>query len=259
MNLRHRVEGPEGAPVLVLVHALGTTLELWQPQLPALASRFRVLRYDLRGHGGSDAPPGPYGVAGLGRDLLGLLDRLDVRSAAVCGLSLGGAVAMWVAAAAPERVEALALFSTAARFPSPGHWLERARVARDEGMEAVAEIAVPRWFSERFVERHPELVRRFRRTLVAGPAEGYAAGCEAVAAWDFRDRLERIEAPTLVLAGALDTSTPPEHGERLARGIPGARLVLLDEAAHLANVEQPGAFDEALLEHLDAVSTGEAR
>jgi 3-oxoadipate enol-lactonase len=259
MRLRHRVEGPPQAPVAVLVHAIGTTLELWEPQLPALGMRLRVVRYDQRGHGGSDVPPGPYTVEELAGDLLGLLDELEIERAALCGLSLGGAVAMAAAVAAPERVERLALCCTTARFDGPEQWRERARLARSEGMDAVVEIAFPRWFSRGYMRRSPQTAARFRRMLAETPAEGYAACCEAIAEWDFGDRLAGIAAPTLVVSAEADVSTPPPHGERLAAAIPDARLEIVAGAGHLANVERPDVLDGLVLEHLCAPAGSELR
>lgn len=250
MNLAHRLDGPEDAPVLVLSSSLGTTHELWDGQVPELARAFRVLRYDHRGHGGSDVPPGPYTVAQLAADVLGLLDRLGLGRVSFCGLSLGGAVGMWLASRAPERIERLALCCTSARFGTTELWTERARTVRAEGVEAVADATMGRWFTERFRDERPDVVARFRAMLCETAPEGYAACCEALGAWDFRQELGSIAAPTLVVAGADDPAAPPEQAELIAAGIPGARLVVLPDAAHLANVEQPQGFRAALLAHV---------
>jgi 3-oxoadipate enol-lactonase len=189
-------------------------------------------------------------VAELGEDLLALADDHGLERFSVCGLSLGGATAMWVAANAPERVERLVLACTSARFGEPEPWLERAATVRGQGLEPIADSVVARWFT---LTMSPEVVARFRCMLVATPAEDYARCCEALAEWDFGDRLPEIAAPTLVIAGADDPATPPEHAELLAERIPDAKLVVLSRAAHLANVEQPEAFSRAVNEHLAPV------
>ncbi len=247
MNLAHRLEGPDDAPVLVLSSSLGTAFELWDGLVPELASRLRVLRYDHRGHGRSEVPSGPYTVAELAADVLELLDRLELDRVSFCGLSLGGAVGMWIASRAPERVDRLVLCCTSACFGPPEAWAERARTVRTRGLEAIADATMERWFTPPFRERRPEVAARYRQMLVATPPEGYAGCCEAIGAWDFRPELGSIAVPTLVVAAAEDPSTPPEHAELIADSISGARLVVLEDAAHLANVEQPEAFARAVL------------
>jgi 3-oxoadipate enol-lactonase len=228
-------------PVLALPSSLGTTTELWDPNVGYWSDAFRLLRYNQRGRTSIDE---------LGRDLLELVDELGADRVSVCGLSLGGATAMWVAANAPERIDRLVLACTSARFSDPEPWLERAELVRERGLEPIANSIVARWFTP--AER-PEVVARFRKLLVETPPEAYAACCEALAAWDFRDRLGMIQAPTLVIAAAEDPSTPPDHAEQLARGIPDAKLVVLPGAAHLANVEQAEAFSKLVTEHLAPV------
>jgi 3-oxoadipate enol-lactonase len=248
--LAHRLEGPEGAPVLVLSGSLGTTLAMWEPQLDTLA-RFRVLRYDHPGHGGSPIVRNE-GVEGLARQLLDLLDELGIERASVCGLSLGGAVAMRVAIAAPERVDRLVLACTAARFRNADAYGERAELVRREGVEPIADTVVGRWFTQGFRDAQKETVRRYRGMLVSTPREGYARCCEAVRDLDARGEVGLIAAPTLVVAGAEDAVTPPGEVEQLAAAIPGAQPTVLPRAAHLANVEQPFAFSSALVGHLSA-------
>jgi 3-oxoadipate enol-lactonase len=247
-----RLEGPEDAPVVVLSNSLGATVEMWEPQVPALTQRFRVLRYDHRGHGRSAVPPGPYTIGDLAGDVLELLDSLHLDRVSFCGLSMGGMVGMWMAAERPARIDRLALSCTSAHLPPPELWVERAATARGGGMDALADGAMERWFTPAFRGSQPETVARIREQVATTPAEGYAACCEAIRDWDFRDRLGEIEAPTLVIAAAHDPSTPPERGRAIAAAIPNARLVLIEEAAHLANIERPDVFTEALLEHLTA-------
>ena len=245
MRLHYRLDGPEGAPPLVLSNSIGTTLELWDAQVPALTPAFRLLRYDQLGHGRSEVPPGPYTVELLGRELLTLLDRLQIERASFCGLSLGGTVGMWLAANAPERLDRLVLAGTSAYFGPPDRWVERARIVRAEGMEPIADATMGRWFTRAFAGSGPYLGQ-----LLATPSEGYAACCDALAAWDFRGDLASISAPALVLVGSEDPATPPEQGRLIADGIPGASLTVLPGAAHLLNVEQPEAFNRAVLHHL---------
>lgn len=248
--IHSRIDGPAGAPVLVLSNSLGTDLELWSPNVASWSGSFRVLRYDHRGHGGSDAPPGPYSVESLAGDVLALLDRAGVERTSFCGLSLGGAVGMWLAANAPERIDRLILACTSARFGDPTAWHERARVVRGEGIAAVADAHLARWFTPGYAEREPAVVGRFRDRLLATEPEGYAGCCDALAGWDFRERLREIRAATLVIAGADDPSTPPSHAALLAERIANAKFVVLPDAAHLANVGQPAAFSQSVLDHL---------
>ena len=236
MTLHHVAEGD--GPPLLLSSSLGTTHRMWDPQLPALASRHRVIRYDHPGHGRS--PAGPRTVEGLAREVLALADELELGSFGFCGLSLGGMVGMWLAVNAPERVERLVLCCTAPALPPREQWLERAAVVREHGVEAVADAVVGRWFTNRFRDRTP-----WRAMLVATPREGYARCCEAIADLDLRDDLGRIEAPTLVVLGREDPVVTRNAKRRLA-SIRGARVVELD-AAHLANVEQPDEFTKAVL------------
>ena len=252
MRFEYRLEGPDDAPVLVLSHSIGTSLELWESTAPAWTGAFRVLRYDHRGHGGSDVPPGPYSVEALAGDLLELLDELGLERVSLCGLSLGGAVGMWLAVNAPERIDRLVLACTTARFGNPALWLERARIVRAEGPEAIADAVVAGWFTDEFARRRPDVVGRFRDIFVATPAEGYAASCEALGAWDFRDDAGLIPVPTLVVAGADDTRVPLDDARFLRDRIPGVALIVLPEAPHLASVVQPDLFAAAVTEHLSA-------
>jgi 3-oxoadipate enol-lactonase len=251
-GLNHRINGPEGAPVVVLSNSLGASMEMWAPQVPALSVPFRVLRYDQRGHGGSPTPPGPYDIPDLGGDVLDLLDQHGVERAHFCGLSLGGMTGIWLAANAPERIGRLVLLCTSAYFGLPGVYAERATAVRAEGTESVAEAGVERWFTEGFRAREPGTVERFRAMIAAQDDEGYAECCGALDRLDLRDALPRITAQALVIAGAQDPATPPEpHARLLAERIPGARLEVLDPAAHLANVERADAVTALILEHLD--------
>jgi 3-oxoadipate enol-lactonase len=235
--LAHDLHGPEDAPVLVLPCSLGTSRELWEPSL--FSDRFRVLRVELRGHGASPAPPGPYTIEELAGDALRLLDELGLERVAWCGLSLGGMVGMWLGARAPERLEHLVLACTSARVPAPDAYRQRAATVREQGLEPVADAVVARWFGDL---TPPSTRARFRALLVATAPEGYAGCCEALAAWDFRAEVPEVSAPTLVIAGEDDEATPTPDTDLLAERIPGARLVVLPGTAHLANVERPREF-----------------
>jgi 3-oxoadipate enol-lactonase len=249
-EVHHELSGPADAPVLVLSGSLGTDMSMWDPQVESLSARFRLLRYDQRGHGRSPVPPGPYSVAELGQDLLALLDRLEIQDASLCGLSIGGMTAMWVASHAPARVRRLALLCTSALLGPESTWRERAETVRTRGLEAIADAGLERWFTEGFRRRDPETVARLRAALCATPPEGYAGCCEAIAVMDLRDDLGSITAPTLVIAGAEDPATPPEHGRLIAQAIRGARIEVMSPAAHLASIEQAERVNQLIVPFL---------
>ena len=249
-ELEHSLDGPAEAPVLVLSNSLGTTFEMWDRQLPAFVERFRVLRYNMRGHGRSPVPPGPYAMADLAGDVVELLDRLEIGRVIFCGISIGGMVGLRLALDAPDRVERLVLSSTAAQVLSEQEWAERAATVREQGVVALADATIERWFSPEFRETEPEVVDDIRATLVATPAEGYAGCCEAVGAHDVRDRLGEIEAPTLVVAAEDDPAVTPDHGELIAERVPRARLEMLGEGRHLCNIERPEEFNQIVLGEL---------
>jgi 3-oxoadipate enol-lactonase len=250
-------DGPEGAPVLVLGNSLGTSTGVWDRQVAEFRQHFRVVRYDLPGHGGSPAVAGPYTVGGLGAGVLALADSLGVRRFAYCGISLGGMIGMWLAAAAPDRIVALGLVCTAAYLPPADGWRARASQVHAAGMTAVSPAVIGRRFTPAFAVRAPSVVGEFRAELEGTDPVGYAGCCEAIAEMDLRESLPGIAAPTLVLAGADDPATPPEHGAAIAGLVPGARLDVVP-AAHLATVEAADAVTGALLSHLRATagSTG---
>src|SRR5215470_2888298 len=232
VRLAATLEGPAGAPVIVL------------------GERFRLLRFEHRGHGGSPAPPGPYTVGELAADVIRLLDGFGVQTASYCGISLGGMIGMWLAAHAPERIDALGLCCTSAHLPPAGFWTGRAAQARTGGMASLAEQVVGRWFTPAFRARDPATVTGFVTTLEGVDPQGYAGCCEAIAALDLRSSLGRISAPTLVIAGAEDPATPPWHGAQIASSVGGSRLRVIRGGSHLANVSQPGEVTAALLAHL---------
>jgi 3-oxoadipate enol-lactonase len=237
-DVHFAASGPEDAPVLVLGGSLGTTLAMWDRLVPLLAGRLRVVRYDGRGHGRSPVPEGPYSMADLGADVVALLDRLGVEHASYCGVSIGGMVAQWLGAHAPDRIERLVVCCSASYLPDGG-FTERAATVRELGGTAtIADAIVGRWLTPPYAEAHPELRAWLTEMLVSSPAEGYAGCCEAIAGMDLRPVLSKITAPTLVVAGADDPAIPPRYAGQIAGSIPGSRLVVLEHAAHLASVEQ---------------------
>ena len=251
-EVHHVVEGPADAPVLVLANSLGSTTMIWDALVPRLAQHLRVVRYDLRGHGRSPVPPGPCRLEDRGADVRALLDRLGAERVSICGISLGGMTGMWLAAHAPERVERLIACCTSARLGPPERWADRAATVRAQGTETIADAVLVNWFSPRFAAAEPAFMARMRAMLASQPADGYAACCEIIEHMDLRDALPDITAPTLVIGGREDGAAPPEHQLALAQGIPGARLVVLPDAAHLAPVEQPAIVSRLILEHLGA-------
>ncbi|MCE6995254.1 3-oxoadipate enol-lactonase [Saccharothrix sp. S26] len=249
MKPHYELSGPPDAPVVVLGNSLGTTTALWDRQLPVLLRRFRVLRYDHRGHGRSGAVDGPYRIDDLADDVLELLDALGLDRVSYCGVSMGGMVGMWLAGHAPERIERLVLCCTTAGFASAQPWLDRAAAVRASGTGSLAPAAVGRWFTPAFRERSPEVVSAFAAGLSSVDDEGYAGCCEALAAMDLRSVLPAIEAPTAVIAAECDEATPPECGRFIADSVPGATFHLVP-GAHLANVESADEVSAILEAHL---------
>jgi 3-oxoadipate enol-lactonase len=247
----HAVEdGPAGAPVLVLGPSLGTDVGLFDAQVDAFAGRHRVIRYDLRGHGGSEVVPGPCTIADLAADVLALLDDLGVGRFSYAGVSVGGAIGQQLALTVPDRVGELALIATAAQFADPPSWAVRAQQVREQGTELLVPSRTGTWFTAEFAAREPAEAERLLAMLRSTPAEGYAACCEAIGVFDVRDRLGEISAPTLAIAGAEDPATTGEMMRELAEGIPGAQFVVIPGAAHLPNATDPDAVNAALREHL---------
>jgi 3-oxoadipate enol-lactonase len=251
-DLNYLLEGPAGAPVLVLSNSLGTDLHMWDAQIPAFTEHFRVLRYDTRGHGQSLVTQGPYSIDQLGRDVLALLDALDIPRANFCGLSMGGLIGQWLALNAASRVERLVLCNTAAKIAGPEVWNPRIETVLRDGqaaMLALRDASVARWFTAEFAAAHPAQVAPVVDMLAATSAQGYAANCAAVRDADFREQIRAIQAPTLVVCGDVDAVTTVEHGRFLQSGIPAAELLVL-HAAHLSNVQAAAEFTQGLLAFL---------
>ncbi|MEE4025663.1 3-oxoadipate enol-lactonase [Gordonia sp. PKS22-38] len=245
------VTGKADGPVVVLSNSLGSTYRMWDAQLPVLEERFRVVRYNTRGHGGSPVPQGPYTIDDLADDVTALMDRLGVERAHLVGLSLGGMTAMRMAIRNPERVDRLALLCTGAQLTPSSGWTDRAATVREQGTGAVAEAVVQRWFTEPYRTESPETRRHHEGMVAATPAEGYAGCCEAIAVMDQREGLPAITAPTLAIAGADDPATPPPKLAEIADAVKDGRLLVVPHSAHLANAEQPDIITPALIEHLE--------
>ncbi len=255
VEVEYTLEGPGDAPVVVFSNSLGTTGVMWDAQAAALSERFRVLRYDTRGHGGSPAPPGPYSVAELGGDLLALLDRLELERVSFCGLSIGGMTGMWLGVNAADRIDRLAICCTAMRLPPPEMWTDRAALVRNDGMTAVIDATMERWFTPAFPGRSPEVVERIREIFLMTDPEGYAGCCEALGDFDMTGELGAVRAPTLVIAGEEDPVGTPERAAAIAAEVVDSRLVVLPEARHLAAVEQSEAVTKELERLLDGEGT----
>jgi 3-oxoadipate enol-lactonase len=251
VDVAYTEEGPADAPVVVLSNSLGATRAMWDPQVPALAERFRVITYDSRAHGESPAPPGPYALDDLVDDVVALLDRLGAERAHVAGLSLGGMVGMRLAAREPSRVHRLAVLCSSAKADGRA-FHERARTVRAGGTAPLAPTIASRWLTPAYAEAHPDLVARLEAMISGVDDEGYAACCDVVGDMDLRADLARIAAPTLVISGAEDPALPPEHQRVIAEGIPGAELLTVSPGAHLANLEQASQVTGGLLGHFDA-------
>ncbi|WP_193043908.1 3-oxoadipate enol-lactonase [Mycolicibacterium baixiangningiae] len=245
------VSGRADGPVVVLSNSMGSTRRMWDRQLPAFEERFRVVRYDTRGHGVSPTPQGPYRIDELADDVIALMDRLDIEHAHLVGLSLGGMTAMRLAARNPDRVDRLALLCTATALPPASNWAERADTARTRGTGAIAGAVVERWFTAPYRAAHPAVRAGCEAMVAATPAEGYAGCCEAIGALDLRDDLSSITAPTLAIAGSHDPATPVAKLREIADGVKDGRLLVVPDAAHLANAQQPAVVTAALIEHLE--------
>jgi 3-oxoadipate enol-lactonase len=248
-RIHYVLEGQSGAPALVLSNSLGTNYSMWDPQLPELRKKLRVLRYDTRGHGQSSLTPGPYSIEQLGKDVIALLDASDLDRVHFCGLSMGGMTGMWLGVNAPERLNKLVLCNTAAKIGTPEVWNARIEAVRKNGMKSVASAVVERWFSPAFREKAPATVSSTLKMLEESNPEGYATCCAAVRDFDFREQLSRIRVPVLVIAGAHDPATPPVDGRFLADQIQGARYAELN-AAHLSNIEDQDRFNREVIAFL---------
>lgn len=238
---------------VVFSHALGCDVSMWDPVANALAAGHRVICFDHRGHGDSDAPPGPYTMTAMAEDAARLLDALKAGPAVWVGLSLGGMVGQELALARPDLVKALVIANSTSGYDAAGReaWAQRIAAIESGGLEAIADGAMQRWFSESFRAAQPAAVARWRRRVVSNTPAGYIAACHAVAAHDTTARLPQLKLPTLVIAGALDLGTPVAMSQSIVERVPGARLLVIDEAAHLSVLEKPEVFTAALRDFID--------
>ncbi|MBV9348258.1 MAG: 3-oxoadipate enol-lactonase [Pseudolabrys sp.] len=243
------VSGPENAPVLMLSNSLGTNLHMWDDQAAAWSKHFRVVRYDRRGHGKSAAPKGPYSFDMLGRDVLGILDALKIKTINWCGLSMGGMVGQWLGANAPDRVNKLVLSNTSSHYTDKTPWNDRIKQVEEKGLGSLVEGNMQRWFTEGFRTRAPDTIAKMKNIFVTTSVDGYLGCCAAIRDMDFRASNPKIKAPTLVIVGAQDPATPPAAGEAIQKAIPGAKLASLD-AAHIANMEKPADYTKTVADFL---------
>lgn len=243
--LHYRWDGQPEGPVLVLSHSLGATLEMWEPQIAALGEQFRLLRYDHRGHGRSAMPAPPWTIADFGRDLISLLDELSLDRVHYCGLSLGGIVGLWLGQNAPDRVRRLALCNCSAAIENIDLLRGRMALIKREGLGAIVENVLDRWFTAPFRAANPDIAEKIRDMVISTPSEGYLRSCEALCSFDLRPGLATIAAPSIAVFGRHDLATPPAWTRAFAEAMPDCRLVELD-SAHLSNVEAAAEFNRVL-------------
>ena len=249
--LHYAVDGPERAPAIVFSNSLGADFHMWDQQVASLRQNFRVVRYDTRGHGGSTGRPEEYSLADLGGDVVELLNYLNIDRAHVCGISLGGMTALWLAINAPKRVNRIMPCNTAARIGTVESWNARIAQIREFGMVSIADMTMERWFTAPFRNKARAQVETVRQTLIRTHAPGYIACCAALRDADLRNSIASITAPTLVMSGAADPVTPPSDGHFLQQHIPAAKYHEL-KAAHLSNIELPDAFSSAIISFFGA-------
>ncbi len=253
LQINYELSGKQDAAVVILSHSLGCNLNMWDPQVDSLESRFRVLRYDTRGHGGSDAPKAPYTLEQLVEDAVGLMDVLNIDAAHWIGLSMGGMIGQGVALSYPGRLKSLVLSDTGAIMPDEAQpiWDKRINEAREGGMEARIQETFEDWFTPEFLKENPAVLEKIRQQLLSTPVAGYIGCIEAFRRINYINQLSKIKIPTLIIVGEKDFGTPVEASRAMYERIPNSRLVILPSAAHLSNIEQPQAFQEALLSFLE--------
>ena len=250
LTVNYDLRGPVGAPVVMFANSLGTSLAAWDAQVATLAQRYRILRYDMRGHGLSEAPPAPYTMDQLADDALALVAALQLERVHFCGLSIGGMVAQRLAAKAPRHIASVTLCDTASVIGPPKIWDDRVAAIRSGGMAAIVEGVLARWFTDGFRKDSPVVVRGFANMLARAPVEGYAGCCLAIRDADLRSDAARIRCPTLVVVGEEDVVTPPSAAQELAAAIKGAHVTLIEGAAHIPIAERPDAVTGLLSEFL---------
>lgn len=249
--LQVQVDGPETAPVLMLSNSLCTDLRMWDDQVPVWSERYRVVRYDRRGHGRSGVPAGPYTVDDFGHDALAIMDALGIERVNWCGLSMGGMVGQWLGAHAPARINALIMSNTHSYYADKTVWDERMALAQTAGMAQAAAAAMNRWFTPEAMAQRPDKVSLIQSMFATTDLDGYLACCSAIRNMDMRPTHSRIKAPTLVIVGLRDPATPPAAGEAVQKAIEGAQLATID-ASHLSNIGQPKVYADLVLDFLKA-------
>jgi 3-oxoadipate enol-lactonase len=252
IQINYELSGKKGAPVVALSHSLGSSLVMWNPQVDSLEPHFQVLRYDIRGHGNSDAPAEPYTLELLGNDAIGLLDALGIDKVHWVGLSMGGMIGQCLALNHPHRLRSLALCDTSAMIPKDAQpiWKERIKTLRDKGVGPLLQETMERWFTPSFLILNPPMLSIIREQFLATSVEGYIGCVEAIRKLNYLDRLAEIKIPTLILVGQDDPGTPVSASKAMHERIPNSRLVILRSAHHLSNVEQSEAFNTTLIKFL---------
>jgi len=248
----YELHGKEGLPWLVLSHSLACSVRMWDEQIAAFRDRYRILAYDTRGHGGSDAPAGAYTLELLADDLKALLDHLRIARAHYCGLSMGGMIGQTYALKYPGTFATLTLADTTSRIPAEAVpvWQDRIRTAERQGMQPLVEPTLARWFTEPYRKAQPQTMRRIGDLIGSTPVAGYAGCCQAIPKINLTSRLKEIRCPILILVGEDDPGTPVAMSKEIHENAPGSKLVVLPRAAHLSNIEQSGGFNRALDEFL---------
>jgi 3-oxoadipate enol-lactonase len=254
IEMNYELSGKEDASLVVLSHSLGSSMAMWEPQMGDLRGHYSVLRYDTRGHGKTQAPPGPYSLDLLAGDAVALMDALHLEKAHWIGLSMGGMIGQAFALTHPDRILTLALCDTAAALPPDAQpvWAERIRTAREKGLAPLVDGTMERWFTPPFLDLNPPEVRRIREIFLDTPVDGYIGCSEAIRKLDHLERLHEINVPTLILVGSEDQGTPVSASEAMRDRIRTADLHVIPSAAHLSNVEQSEVFNRRLLAFLKA-------
>jgi 3-oxoadipate enol-lactonase len=256
ISMNYTFDGPAQAPVLIMSHSLATDLSMWDPTVPALTGRFRVLRYDTRGHGGTDAPKGAYTLDQLAEDARALLAALGISNPHWVGLSMGGMIGQTLALKAPNLFASLSLCDTSSRIPAEAKplWQDRIKTAETQGMEPLVQSTLERWFTEPFRKSRKDVVDKVAKMIRTTPPAGYAGCCHAISALDVTDKISAIKTPTIAIVGEDDPGTPVAAHKVIHEKIAGSRLEIIPQAAHLANMEQPEAFNRALTSFLNTVA-----
>ena len=249
-EINYRLDGNENLPTLILSNSLTTNFHLWEEQVPSFTDHFRVLRYDNRGHGGSSSPKGEYSIDDIGNDILLLMDHLDINKASLCGISLGGMVAMWLGIHAGNRVDKLIVCNSSSDLSPPDPWQERIKMVNSQGMPSIVDAGLARFLSEKFRESNSPKIGLLKSMMTTCEVSGYSGCCAAVRDMNLTSQLSQINNPTLIIASELDPSTPVSHSEIINREISGSKLTVIEGVAHLSNIEKPDEFNKAVLDFL---------